>query len=219
MKKYVKNESGALMLEGMIVFILTVFVLIWILGIGFLYYQKYTVRIITNDAAEKIANTYKSKETDIITGYVSRSDVINRSIFGSKANRAANEARCQSYVNYMLDKANFYNTVKDVKVSVQNEPDIMGRSHVKVTTVCTFNTPFGEGLELFGMSGTNTYMVTAYADSTDLSQYVSAVTTTYALTNGSIVPMPSIVTSTVRMVQSLMNMTQSLPNMVERLLK
>ena len=40
-KKYFeKNEKGEIMLEGMIVIIITLFILIWILAVGFIYYQK-----------------------------------------------------------------------------------------------------------------------------------------------------------------------------------
>ena len=34
-----KNEKGAVMLEGMIIVILTMFILIWLLALGFLNYQ------------------------------------------------------------------------------------------------------------------------------------------------------------------------------------
>lgn len=40
-KKYFeKNEKGEIMLEGMIVIIITLFILIWILAVGFIYNQK-----------------------------------------------------------------------------------------------------------------------------------------------------------------------------------
>ena len=50
-----KREQGAIMLEGMIVMTITLFALIWILGLGFVYYQRYVTTIVTNDAAAKIA--------------------------------------------------------------------------------------------------------------------------------------------------------------------
>ena len=42
------SESGEVMLEGMIVTVITVFILIWLLGLGFLYYQRYVTTIVTN---------------------------------------------------------------------------------------------------------------------------------------------------------------------------
>ena len=49
------GERGAIMLEGMIVTVITLFVLIWILGLGFVYYQRYLTTVVTNDAAAKVA--------------------------------------------------------------------------------------------------------------------------------------------------------------------
>ena len=40
--------------------------LVWILGVGFIYYQKYVVRIATNDLAKKVAVTYDSPDSDIV---------------------------------------------------------------------------------------------------------------------------------------------------------
>lgn len=184
----------------MIVVIFTLLMLVWILGVGFLYYQKYTVRIVTNDVAKKIAATYEFPTTDIIMGYVSRNDVIKKSVY-DYASLDDNQERCQSYVNYMMDRTNLYGTVENIEVTIDHQTDGLGRSHVSVTTVCIFDTPFGEVLEYFGMSGLNTYKVTSYADSTDLSQYISAVTTADMLTGGSIIKMPKIVTSTVSMIK------------------
>ena len=53
--------------------------------------------------------------------------------------------------------------------------DSVLRRHVELTTTCTYNTPFGEGLELFGMSGVKTYQVKACADCTDYADYISTV--------------------------------------------
>lgn len=56
-KKYFeKNEKGEIMLEGMIVIIITLFILIWILAVGFIYYQRYITNIVANDTAVKIAS-------------------------------------------------------------------------------------------------------------------------------------------------------------------
>ena len=170
------NERGAIMLEGMIVTVITLLILVWILGLGFLYYQKYTVRIITNDAATKIGSTYYNPSSDIIIGYVNTADISNRSLYSNPDLKDVNEKRAESYVKYILNKANFAGTVKDVKVDLDFFQDgSFGRSHVYITTSCTFNTPFSEGLEFFGMRGVVRYEVTAYAESTDLTGYVSTV--------------------------------------------
>lgn len=178
------------MIEGMIIVTLTMLILIWLLGLGFLYYQRYVTTIVTNDVAVKIASTYNNPSSDIIMGYVTTEDLSNRDLyrgFTGKSNslRATNEERASAYVKYILDKANFANTVEDVQVKLELVSDSTARKHVKVTTTCTFNTPFGTALELFGMSAQSTYQVTSCADCTDVADYISTVNYAHTWTSAS----------------------------------
>ena len=52
------QERGAIVLEGMIATIFTVFMLVWVLGLGFVCYQRYVTTVVTNDATVKVASTY-----------------------------------------------------------------------------------------------------------------------------------------------------------------
>lgn len=208
MKKFKSNESGAIMIEATIVMVVTMLMLIWILAICFLYYQKYTVRIVTNDVAKKVAATYDLPSTDVITGYIDSKELTSRNMYFNSGVDSANDGRADSYVRYMLARTNFYGTVDADSLMVDVEPtqDAMGRSHIKVTTTCTFKTPFGAGLQYAGMSDIATYKVTAYADSTSLSDYVSTVNVSKAFTSGSILKGPKVVSSIVKMVNSFMGL-------------
>lgn len=206
MKKHRKGESGEVMMEGMIVVVVTLIMLVWILGIFFLYYQKYTVRIVTNDVAKKIAATYDVPGTDVIMGYITVDELMGRRLYLDSGVDQANSGRADSYVKYMLDQTNFNGTIKEINVSVTSQKDAMGRSHIGVTTECTLKPPFAEGLEWVGMSGEYTYRVTSYADSTSLTDYVSTVSTAKAFTEGHIVKGPGVIGSTVKMINSFMGM-------------
>jgi len=182
MKDHVKSERGEVMLEGMLIMVLTMFILVWILGLGFLYYQRYTVTIVTNDTAAKIASVYNNPTSDIVLGYVTPEELIDRdlyrnfSIVSMFSNlEELNQDKAECYVKYTLEKVNFFNVVKDVKVNVNLVKDSWARKHVEVTTMCSFNTPFGIGLDMFGMGKEHTYSVTACADCTDILEYSSAV--------------------------------------------
>lgn len=211
MKKYMTKESGELMLEGMIVMIITMLMLVWILGVGFLYYQKYTVRIVTNDVAKKLAATYDTPSCDIIMGYISQEDLVRfeTELPGDDATRV-NKLRAESYVNYILDRANLYGTVKEAKVTVIPTKDALNRSHIQITTECTFNTPFGQGLDFFGMSGEVTYVVTAYADSTSLKNHIAAVSLADMLTDGTFLSGTGLIEKVVKMVNSLISTQKEL---------
>lgn len=108
-KKYFeKNEKGEIMLEGMIVIIITLFILIWILAVGFIYYQRYITNIVANDTAVKIASTYNNPTSDIVMGYVTTEELQSRDLYrGFTAEsklKDINEERAKAYVKYMLDK-------------------------------------------------------------------------------------------------------------------
>ena len=198
------------MIEGIIVMVITMFILIWILGLGFLYYQRYVTTVVTNDAAVKIASTYNNPTSDIIMGYVTTEDISNRDLYrgftvGSNSSdlHTVNEDRAQSYVKYVLDTANFAGTVKDVDVNLEMVSDSAVRRHIELTTVCEYNTPFGEIFEMFGMGRTAKYTVTASADYTDMADFVSTVNFSKSLTDGTFTSGMGFIDSLIGMLNTL----------------
>lgn len=208
---YKKNdERGEIMIEGMIVMVITMFILVWILGLGFLYYQRYVTTVVTNDAAVKIASTYNNPTSDIIMGYVTTEDVSNRDLYrgftvGSNSSdlHTVNEDRAQSYVKYILDTSNFAGTVKNVDVDLKMVSDSTVRRHIELTTICEYNTPFGEIFEMFGMSRTAKYTVTASADYSDMADFVSTVNFGKALSDGRLLQNTGFVNSVVKFLNKL----------------
>lgn len=200
-----KREQGAIMLEGMIVTVITLFVLIWILGLGFVYYQRYVTTVVTNDAVTKVASTYNNVDSDIIMGYVNTEALSGRNLyrrFSSDNLQGTNEDRAGAYIRYILDKANFVGVVDSVDVELNLVLDSTLRRHVELTTTCTYNTPFGEGLEFFGMSKVNTYQVKACADCTDYADYISTVDFGYALTDGTFTGGTGIINDVVKLLNT-----------------
>lgn len=176
------EENGAIMLEGMIIVVLTLFILIWILGVGFLFYQRYLVTTITNDAAKKVATTYYNPESDLIIGYIDASRLPNRNLYramtGSvdgKSLQDVAEDKADAYINYRLGKMNFAGTVKKVDVKLEIVQDTLLRKHVEVTSEVTFKTPFGEVFNMFRMSPQSTYQSVGRAECMDIQDYISTV--------------------------------------------
>lgn len=209
-EKRKKGESGEIMLESLIVVTLTLFILIWLLGLGFLYYQRYVCTIVTNDAAEKIAATYNNPSSDIIMGYIPAEDLTGRDLYrGFKREGVSghlhrvNQARTEAYVKYILDKSNFMGVVKDVEVDMELVYDSAVRRHVEVKTTCSFRTPFGFALEYFGMDKVTTYEATACADCTDIADYISTVDYGVMWHNGTFVKDTGLINSIVSMLNSL----------------
>lgn len=173
-----KHDAGEIMIEGTIIMVLTMLIMVWILGVGFVYYQRYLVTAITNDAAVKIAATYNNPDSDIIMGYITTENLSERDLYRNFNNNslfAVNESKADAYVQYLLKKTNFAGTIKEVNVEMKLVQDNALRKHVEITTICTFNTPFGSALKLFGMKDTATYKSVSRADCTDIIDYISTV--------------------------------------------
>ena len=189
-----KNERGELMIESMIIVILTMFLLLWILAVGFIYYQRNLVTTITNDAAAKIAATYNNVDSDIVMGYISTEDMVERPLyrnFNNGALKDANETKAEAYVRYMIKRTNFLGTIadpeNDIIVTMDLVMDSAVRKHIVVKTQCTFKTPFGEALELFGMDGDISYEATGRADCTDIADYISTTDFAARIAGGKVV--------------------------------
>lgn len=176
MKK--RSESGEVMLEGMIIMVITMLLMIWLLAVGFIFYQRNLVTAITNDAAAKVAATYNNPSSDLIMGYISAEAIANRDLyrwFDQGQLHDLNEKKASAYINYMLNRTNFAGTIDNVEVKLEFISDTALRKHIKITTLCTFNTPFGEAMEVFGMDRQATYTAVSRADCTDIIDYVTTI--------------------------------------------
>ncbi len=166
------------MIEGMFVVIMTMLLMLWILAVGFLHYQRFIVTAVVNDAAKKVAATYNNPTSDMVMGYISVEDLSARDLYRSINTyelRDSNESRARSYIKYMLGKLGSSDMVNNIDVTLTYKTDNVGvsRGHIVLKAVCTFNTPIGEALDFFGMSKIVSYECCAYAECQDLANYIS----------------------------------------------
>lgn len=173
-----KKEKGEVMLESLIIMTLTLFILIWLLGLGFMHYQRYLLTVVTNDAAAKVAATYNNPTSDLVLGYMATEDITSRDLYRSFT--ASNlvgvaQQKAEKYVVYMLNRTNFMGTIDHVEVKVQFVQDTIYRRHIQVDSVCTFRNPFGNIMSMFGMNDTMKCAATSRADCTDVIDYVNTV--------------------------------------------
>lgn len=210
-KKYFeKNEKAEIMLEGMIVIIITLFILIWILAVGFIYYQRYITNIVANDTAVKIASTYNNPISDIVMGYVTTEELQSRDLYrGFTAEsklQDINEERAKAYVKYMLDNTNFNGVVKNIDVQMELVEDSIFRKHIKITINCTYNTPFGDALNYFGMDTNSKYCVSASAECVDYAEYMSVINGEAILNSGEYTKNSGFVNSVVKVLNSFIKL-------------
>lgn len=210
------KEKGTLLIEGMIVMFITVFMLMWILGLGFLYFQRYTAQIIINDAAVKIASTYANPSSDMIMGYIPEEDVAGRDLYRNFDSTSdisdllsVNESRAQSYIKYKLNKATFSNEVDNVQVKLSFVNDANERNHIVITAKCRFNTPFFDLLSIPGITKKSNFEVTGCADCTDISEYVSSMQFSKMIASGTFVEGTGTIDSIVKLINSIIKTCNS----------
>lgn len=179
MKKSTSNEKGAIMLEAMIVYGITMILLFFILAIFCVLFQRWNLHTITNEAAAKIAQTYRFEDADVSSGYVTKDELTSvewyRNMFGNKSLQNSAKVKVEDYATLRLSKTTFTKNVTDPKVTVKVVRDSLGRRHIEVRITGEYSVPFGEALSYFGFSGTTEYDVTGYAECIDIMDYVNTV--------------------------------------------
>ncbi len=76
-KNGIKNENREVMLESLIVYSVTIFLLFFILTIFSVFFQRWNIQTIANEAATRVAQTYKLMDADVVTDYVSKARFIS----------------------------------------------------------------------------------------------------------------------------------------------
>lgn len=173
------NESGEVMLEGLIVYTITVFLLFFLLAIFSVLFQAWNVQTIANDTAAKAAATYKLADSDLADPYVSVDQITGisrfRYWFGDDSLEREAETKSFEYSQDRLQKTTYTKAVTQPEVAVQVKEDTLARRHIEVTITGEYTVPFGEALSYFGFDSIAHYETTASAECLDLIDYIDTV--------------------------------------------
>ena len=178
-KKAHVNESGEVMLEGLIVYTITVFLLFFLLAIFSVLFQAWNVQTIANETAAKAAATYKLADSDLADPYVSVDQITGisrfRYWFGDDSLEREAETKSFEYSQDRLQKTTHTKAVTQPEVAVQVKEDTLARRHIEVTITGEYTVPFGEALSYFGFDSIAHYETTASAECLDLIDYIDTV--------------------------------------------
>lgn len=173
------NESGEVMLEGLIVYTITVFLLFFLLAIFSVLFQAWNVQTIANETAAKAAATYKLADSDLADPYVSVDQITGisrfRYWFGDDSLEREAETKSFEYSRDRLQKTTYTKAVTQPEVAVQVKEDTLARRHIEVTITGEYTVPFGEALSYFGFDSIAHYETTASAECLDLIDYIDTV--------------------------------------------
>lgn len=180
-KKKNQNNRGEIMLEALIVYPITIFLLFFILAFFSVLYQRWNLQIVANDTVTRVAQTYRFSTADEITGEISEEELTSvghyryaAEVFSHNMSESAN-TRADQYSSWRLAKTSYTKNVAEPECNVTVQSDSLGRRHLELTLTGSYCVPLGEALAYFGFDSTIKYEVSAYADVLDLADYMNTV--------------------------------------------
>lgn len=204
-----EEERGSLMIEGMIAMLVTILLLVFLMSIGFLFYQQWIVAQVANDTATRVAQSYVYPNTDPIMGYINVEQIADVPIFRYMGDSLAEESsqKGEKVAAWALKQSSLAYPVSEPKIQVETVYDSLARRHVEVTITAEYEIPFGGALQYFGLDKTLTYTATGEAVCMDLLDYVNTVDTFKALTGN------TFGSKTLKMVNSIASMVKKLSDL------
>lgn len=179
-KKKDNGTEGAIMLEALIVYMVTVFLLFFILALFCVFYHIWSMQTIANEAATRVAQSCKFSEADIDTGYVTLEELTSLERYRYLKNKSERmeqiaQEKLEDYVNRRLDRVSFVHKMADPEIRMEIKKDGMASRHIEVHITEKFQVPFGAALTYFGYDDTISYECTSYAKCLDIIDYINTV--------------------------------------------
>ena len=176
------DESGEIMIESTIIVLMTTFILIFLVSLGFLLYQKSIINTVANETASEIAQTYKY--TGILDADISTQQAMLSAIDGMKKYRyvfawgsleADNAEKAEMYSVGRLSKTSFASVQSGPTIQVNTIKSDIGRRYIEVTLEARYSIFWGGALKAFGMDEAYVVTSTAYGECNDISSYYNTV--------------------------------------------
>lgn len=170
-----------IMLEALIIYPVTMFLLFFILAVFSVLYQRWNLQTVANEATMRMAQTYRLSMADDTTGYVKEEDYVEIGAYRYAANvftknmEESIEQRIKEYSLDRLSKTTYTKSVEEPDCDVVVVSDALGRRHLETTIKGSYSVPLGQMLTYFGFDSTITYEVHAYAECLDIIDYINIV--------------------------------------------
>lgn len=176
------DESGEIMIESLIIVLMTTFILIFMISVGFLLYEKSVLNTVANETVTEIAQMYKytsvmDKDITSKEEMLSALDSVKkyRYLFCGGSLEADNVAKADNYSITRLAKTSFATEEGVPTIEVNTIRSDIGRRYIEVTIEARYSIFWGGALEAFGMDSAYTVTSTAYAECNDISNYYNTV--------------------------------------------
>lgn len=171
------DSSGEVMLESLIVYTVTIFLLFLILAIFSVLYQGWNIQTIANETASKAAQTYKLTAADFSTGDIQKGEItkIREYRYLYKSENLVNDVseKIKNYATTRLSNTTYAQKVNEPEINVEVVHDALARRHLELTIKGEYTVPFGQVFSYFGIQNTTVYEKTARADCVDMIDYIN----------------------------------------------
>jgi competence protein ComGC len=178
-----KDESGEIMIESMIIVLLTTFVLIFLVSLGLLLYQKSLVTTVANETVAEVTQMYRYGGEGMDKDITSKTEMLYlidmmppyRYVFlGFMLEHKCGE-RAETYAIDRLSQTSLAALDEEPTVTVQVDNSDLGRRHVSVTVEAKYSIFWGWALKAFGMEESYVISATSYGECNDISSYYNTV--------------------------------------------
>ena len=177
----ISDENGTIMIESTYCMLAAMIVFIFIVGLGFIYYQHVMFVIACNQVAEEVVQTYKLKNVTHNVE-VTQADVTNenmgfyRYLWGTI--QSSSQDHLEVLANERLSQTSFALDGGNATVEIVPHIDDIGRRHYAVTFTKPYKFLFSglfSGKVFKALHIDNTMTTTVYVEGTDISHITNTV--------------------------------------------
>lgn len=182
MDKVTHDETGEVMLESLIVYLVTFTLLFMVLALIMVSYQKFTIKTVAADVAVKVAQNLRYGEIEIEDGNYTKENIKSmkayRYLFGQDKELINSiESMGEKYTYNRLIKTTFKNVVTDENTdfSIKLVSDGPALRHITVTIKGDYKLPFDDILDFFNLKNITEYEAVESAECVDVLDYVNYI--------------------------------------------
>lgn len=180
-KQKLRDSSGEVMIESTLVMLVTIFVLVAMISMGFLFYQQCMLQTVANEIATDIGTNYKLTGQSIGQVDVSQTSLkdikLYRTSFSMFSMKELHKQRAKEYLSDRIRLTTLGIMSKEPTVdSFDIKVDNIGRLHVEVTISMECEILFGGALEYFQIINSKPkFTAVGSAECLDITAYASHV--------------------------------------------
>ncbi|MBR1476545.1 MAG: pilus assembly protein [Lachnospiraceae bacterium] len=176
-------QDGMAAVEALFLFTLMIFIFMFFIALGYLYYQEWLVHEVAADTATRVAYGYVYPQTDPMLSWYNRDMKLAvspyRYLFKKSEYEEENQEKGVAYAKWRLDMTSFTKREGEPEVEIKMVHDSFAQRHIEVTVTVSYVIPLGGFLEFFGLTNgkIRTYSANGYAMIMDPSDYMYSVKT------------------------------------------